>query len=71
LTSFSDWQTHDFRKSKLKNMLDNEGFSLTEVSAYARHASVQTTMLYVGESSENVVKKMQQNFDKECQNSKE
>jgi hypothetical protein len=52
-------------------MLDNEGFSLTEVSAYARHASVQTTMLYVGESSENVVKKMQQNFDKECQNSKE
>ena len=41
-----DFQSHNLRHSKVTHMLEDKEFDPTEVSKYARHARMDTTMGY-------------------------
>jgi hypothetical protein len=46
-------------------MYKHEGYTLSQVKAYARHTSIETTLIYTGEDAEEVVGMLQKAHDKE------
>lgn len=45
--NFSDFQTHNLRKTKIRSMLKGRQYDIAEVQLYAHHADIRSTQRYV------------------------
>jgi integrase len=55
---FASFQTHDLRKSKLRQMLASRDFDIAEVQAYGRHKDIRSTQRYVEPDATRLREKM-------------
>ena len=57
---FTDFMTHDLRKTKLKEMAREDKKDLAYVQKYAGHSSVNTTMKYVEVEDDELLDEIRQ-----------
>ena len=55
---FASFQTHDLRKSKLRQMLASREFDIAEVQVYGRHKDIRSTQRYVEPDATRLREKM-------------